>query len=258
VETNPTVRAHANAELLLDRYGIVTRGAAMAEDIEGGFAGVYRILAAAEESGRVRRGYFVEGLGAAQFGFFVVRIFGTGQGGVRFGQAEAGEVAVLHGNPRDFGTEQGGQFIVGRTGGDQPFRHKHGFGVLVEQFLAGRTNEAEGRGSRQQRIGGEDLPTDGVEAGGGPEIAWRNLAGLGDEIRIAGRKQTERLAPGDQRNQDQQPAHDAPPIGREIASAGGDVDGNLTEISRRMTGRKGGRAFNAEDAENAEKRLMNV
>jgi ATP-dependent Lhr-like helicase len=68
VETNPTVRAHANAELLLDRYGIVTRGAAMAEDIEGGFAGVYRILAAAEESGRVRRGYFVEGLGAAQFG----------------------------------------------------------------------------------------------------------------------------------------------------------------------------------------------
>ncbi len=68
VETNPTVRAHAAAELLLDRYGIVTRGAAMAEEIEGGFAGVYRILAAAEESGRVRRGYFVEGLGAAQFG----------------------------------------------------------------------------------------------------------------------------------------------------------------------------------------------
>ncbi|HOF64746.1 MAG TPA: DEAD/DEAH box helicase, partial [Dermatophilaceae bacterium] len=40
----------------------------MAEDIPGGFAGVYRLLAAAEEAGRVRRGYFVEGLGASQFG----------------------------------------------------------------------------------------------------------------------------------------------------------------------------------------------
>ncbi len=67
-ETNPTVRAHASAELLLDRYGIVTRGAALAEELTGGFAAAYRILAAAEESGRVRRGYFVEGLGAAQFG----------------------------------------------------------------------------------------------------------------------------------------------------------------------------------------------
>jgi ATP-dependent Lhr-like helicase len=45
----------------------VTRGSVVAEGISGGFAGVYRVLAAAEESGRVRRGYFVEGLGAAQF-----------------------------------------------------------------------------------------------------------------------------------------------------------------------------------------------
>ncbi|MEP6800257.1 MAG: DEAD/DEAH box helicase, partial [Lapillicoccus sp.] len=50
-----------------DRYGVVTRGSVMAESVPGGFAGVYRVLAAAEESGRVRRGYFVEGLGAAQF-----------------------------------------------------------------------------------------------------------------------------------------------------------------------------------------------
>jgi ATP-dependent Lhr-like helicase len=53
--------------VLLDRYGIVTRGSVVAEGVSGGFAGVYRVLAAAEESGRVRRGYFVEGLGAAQF-----------------------------------------------------------------------------------------------------------------------------------------------------------------------------------------------
>jgi len=54
--------------VLLDRYGVLTRGSVGAEDVPGGFAGVYRVLAAAEESGRVRRGYFVEGLGAAQFG----------------------------------------------------------------------------------------------------------------------------------------------------------------------------------------------
>ncbi len=68
VEPDATVRAYASAELLLDRYGVVTRGSVVAEGVAGGFAAVYRVLAAAEESGRVRRGYFVEGLGAAQFG----------------------------------------------------------------------------------------------------------------------------------------------------------------------------------------------
>jgi ATP-dependent Lhr-like helicase len=67
-ESDPTIRAHAAAETLLDRHGIVTRGAVTAEEIPGGFGGVYRVLSAFEETGRVRRGYFVEGLGAAQFG----------------------------------------------------------------------------------------------------------------------------------------------------------------------------------------------
>jgi ATP-dependent Lhr-like helicase len=67
IEPDDTVRSYATAEVLLDRYGIVTRGSVVAEGVSGGFAGVYRVLAAAEESGRVRRGYFVEGLGAAQF-----------------------------------------------------------------------------------------------------------------------------------------------------------------------------------------------
>ncbi|MGJ7440417.1 Lhr family helicase [Aquipuribacter sp. MA13-6] len=67
VERDATVRAAATAEVLLDRYGVVTRGSVVAEEVVGGFAGVYRVLAAMEETGRVRRGYFVEGLGAAQF-----------------------------------------------------------------------------------------------------------------------------------------------------------------------------------------------
>ena len=67
-ERDPTVRAHATAEVLLDRHGVVTRGAVASEGVAGGFAGVYKVLSAFEETGRVRRGYFVGSLGAAQFG----------------------------------------------------------------------------------------------------------------------------------------------------------------------------------------------
>ena len=66
-EPDQTRRAHALAETLLDRHGVLTRGAVMAERVPGGFAAVYPVLRAAEEAGRARRGYFVEGLGAAQF-----------------------------------------------------------------------------------------------------------------------------------------------------------------------------------------------
>jgi ATP-dependent Lhr-like helicase len=66
-ETDPTRRAVAAADALLDRYGVLTRGSITAERVPGGFAAVYPVLKAAEESGQVRRGYFVDGLGAAQF-----------------------------------------------------------------------------------------------------------------------------------------------------------------------------------------------
>jgi ATP-dependent Lhr-like helicase len=66
-EADPTRRAHARAEAFLERHGILTRGALGTERMPGGFAAVYRVLRAMEDSGRVRRGYVVEGLGAAQF-----------------------------------------------------------------------------------------------------------------------------------------------------------------------------------------------
>ena len=66
-EADATVTAYARAELLLDRYGVLTRGALASEDVPGGFAALYRVYAAAEERALVRRGYFIEGLGAAQF-----------------------------------------------------------------------------------------------------------------------------------------------------------------------------------------------
>jgi ATP-dependent Lhr-like helicase len=62
-----TEQAHARALQLLERYGVLAREAVLAEGVEGGFAGVYGVLKAMEETGRVRRGYFVAGLGAAQF-----------------------------------------------------------------------------------------------------------------------------------------------------------------------------------------------
>jgi ATP-dependent Lhr-like helicase len=52
---------------LLDRYGVVTRGSVLTENAEGGFGAAYRALSSLEEAGQCRRGYFVEGLGAAQF-----------------------------------------------------------------------------------------------------------------------------------------------------------------------------------------------
>ncbi|XAS73016.1 ATP-dependent helicase [Micrococcaceae bacterium Sec5.1] len=66
-ELDPTIHARGTAELLLDRYGVVTRGSVMAENIIGGFGLMYKVLARLEEAGRCRRGYFIEHLGAAQF-----------------------------------------------------------------------------------------------------------------------------------------------------------------------------------------------
>ena len=64
---NPTQRGTALAQQLLSRYGLVVREAAGAENLAGGFSAVYPILKAMEDAGRIRRGYFVAGLGATQF-----------------------------------------------------------------------------------------------------------------------------------------------------------------------------------------------
>ena len=64
---SPTEAATALAGVLLDRHGVLTREAARGEGVPGGFAAVYPVLRAMEESGRIRRGYFVAGLGGAQF-----------------------------------------------------------------------------------------------------------------------------------------------------------------------------------------------
>jgi len=66
-EATPTARLHSAALAMLERHGVLTREAVASEEVSGGFSGVYPVLRAMEEAGKVRRGYFVEGLGAAQF-----------------------------------------------------------------------------------------------------------------------------------------------------------------------------------------------
>ena len=64
---NPTEHATAIAQQLLSRYGVLTREAPGAENVSGGFSAIYPVLRAMEDAGRIRRGYFVAGLGATQF-----------------------------------------------------------------------------------------------------------------------------------------------------------------------------------------------
>jgi ATP-dependent Lhr-like helicase len=64
---DPTRAALVRAESMLDRYGVLTRGSVAAEQAPGGFAAAYRVLSALEDTGRTRRVYAVDGLGAAQF-----------------------------------------------------------------------------------------------------------------------------------------------------------------------------------------------
>jgi ATP-dependent Lhr-like helicase len=62
-----TERHAAWAELLLERHGVVTRSTVLAEGFPGGFSALYPVFSHLEETGRIRRGYFVEGLGGSQF-----------------------------------------------------------------------------------------------------------------------------------------------------------------------------------------------
>ena len=64
---SPTERAHSRAVMLLERYGVLSKEAASAEGWTGGFGSVYPLLRAMEEKGKLRRGWFVDGLSGAQF-----------------------------------------------------------------------------------------------------------------------------------------------------------------------------------------------
>ena len=64
---NDTMRRTAQVQQMLVRYGLLTREAIQHEGLPGGFSSIYPILKGLEERGQIRRGWFVEGLGATQF-----------------------------------------------------------------------------------------------------------------------------------------------------------------------------------------------
>jgi ATP-dependent Lhr-like helicase len=66
-DVDPAARRRALGELMLERYGILTREQVLAEGIPGGFSSIYAELSQLETLGTARRGYFLEGLGGAQF-----------------------------------------------------------------------------------------------------------------------------------------------------------------------------------------------
>jgi ATP-dependent Lhr-like helicase len=137
-----TIRATAFAEQLLERHGIVTRGAVMSEGVVGGFPTAYKVLSGLEETGRTRRGYFIEGLGAAQFATPAtvdrLRAFAAD----RETEAESGEHTVVAvtlsatdpANP--FGAALGWPSLDDeRHGGHRPGRKAGALVVLVDGAL---------------------------------------------------------------------------------------------------------------------------
>src|SRR4029077_14566877 len=82
IAADPTQRRRTVAELLLERHGIVTREHVLAEGVPGGFSALYDAFAALETLGVCRRGYFIEGLGGAQFALpgAVERLRAQGEG----------------------------------------------------------------------------------------------------------------------------------------------------------------------------------
>jgi ATP-dependent Lhr-like helicase len=142
-ESDPTARAHATAEVLLERHGVVTRGAVTAERVPGGFAAAYRVLSGFEDAGRVRRGYFVEGLGASQF---------AGTGAVDRLRASARPIGETPASAADsdrvrtvvlaaadpanpYGAALPWPDRPGETGGHRPGRKAGGIVVLVDGAL---------------------------------------------------------------------------------------------------------------------------
>jgi ATP-dependent Lhr-like helicase len=108
----------------------VTRDAIASEGIEGGFSGVYPVLRALEEAGRIRRGYFIDGLGAAQFalGGAIERLRA-----VRDGARDADEREVVVLAAADPANPYGAAIPWPRRGEDdrRPFQRAAGASVVL-------------------------------------------------------------------------------------------------------------------------------
>ncbi|CAN5216422.1 ATP-dependent helicase [soil metagenome] len=199
-----TQRAAALAAQLLDRHGVLTRDAVAAEDVPGGFGAVYPVLAAMEESGRVRRGYFVEGLGGAQFALpgAVDRLRGVREAGLDAAAAvpvvlAATDPANPYGAALAWPSPSGdsghgprraaGSLVVLADGALALYVERGGrsllsFGVPGETLAAAVAALADAvRGGRVGRLLVGRV--DGAEPGGQPLVAHLRAAGFADHPR---------------------------------------------------------------------------
>ncbi len=185
-EPDPTRRAHARAEAFLERHGVLTRGALATERVAGGFAAVYRVLRAMEDSGRCRRGYVVEGLGAAQF-------------------AVPGAIDRLRGMSRPDGTIGGGTVGGGAgappepvddAGGSPSAAPWHGSATHrrggIRERGAGRSGLRGSGPPRSRPRPGRHPPVTGGARRGRSGAALRRRAGL------AGHRRRHQASPGSQ------------------------------------------------------------
>ncbi len=184
---DPAARRRAQAELLLERYGIVTREQVLAEGIPGGFSSLYDSLAALETIGVARRGYFIEGLGGAQFALpgaverlrsqrdddeappVVLAATDPAQpyGAVlkwpktenRTPQRVAGAYVVLAGSEPVLYVERGGRGLQFLVGGDDP-RVAPSLDALVDAVQRGRV-----RRLAVERVNGEPVVGSPYETG---------------------------------------------------------------------------------------------
>ena len=131
-DADPTRRVHARAESLVERHGVLTRSAAGVDELHGAFATLYPVLRAMEESGRLRRGYFIESLGAAQFGSIgaVDRLRGITGANDRLGHGAVLLAAADPANPYGAALPW-----PAREGGHRPGRKAGGVVVLVDGAL---------------------------------------------------------------------------------------------------------------------------
>jgi ATP-dependent helicase Lhr and Lhr-like helicase len=161
-------RLRAQAELMLERYGIVTREAVLAEGVPGGFASLYGEMSNLEVLGTARRGYFVEGLGGAQFALpgAVERLRSLPDADGRYVVLAATDPANPYGAgvpwPKRDGGGQGGRrpsrtpgaYVLLRDGEPMLFVERGGRGILRLRELEGETlAEAIGELARAAREG---------------------------------------------------------------------------------------------------------
>ncbi|GMA31760.1 Lhr family helicase [Litorihabitans aurantiacus] len=194
--TDATLRATAFAASLLERHGVVLRGIAQAEGVVGGFGALYPVLSRLEDSGQIRRGYLVEGQGAAQFALpeCVDRL--RADAGLRPGALvmAAADPANPYGSlvpwPRP-GRDARGGTTTGEGDDDSPGDADAGTGPDDDAVRATRPaagDQTASTGARPRRIAGADVVlVDGrlvlfVERGGGSILA---LTDDGEDLALA-------------------------------------------------------------------------